>query len=109
MGRLDEEVPLLIRATCDSPVRKKPGRREYQRGHLRRGTDGRYRVSTSAGQGSGMLHATATANCFVVLAAEKRIPRGLAPKWRCSRFPPSSEQARSRLAPVAGLVVYGRP
>lgn len=70
MGRLDEEVPLLIRATCDSPVRKKPGRREYQRGHLRRGTDGRYRVSTSAGQGSGMLHSMATANCFVVLDAE---------------------------------------
>ncbi|MCA1791418.1 MAG: molybdopterin molybdotransferase MoeA, partial [Thioalkalivibrio sp.] len=70
MGRLDEEVPVLVRATCDSPIRKRPGRREYQRGHLSRDPDGRYRVSTGAGQGSGMLHAMAMANCFVVLPAE---------------------------------------
>ncbi len=56
-----------VRAVCQSRLRKKPGRVEFQRGVLRRETDGRYVVETTGHQGAGVLSSMAEANCFIVL------------------------------------------
>ena len=61
------EGPALVNATLDSRLRKKPGRREFQRGVLRPAPDGGYRVEAAGRQGSGILRSMAQANCFIVL------------------------------------------
>lgn len=63
-----EAVPLpLMRATSSSPIRKKPGRTEYQRGILSTGSDGRPQVKLFSAQGSGILRSMSEANCMIVL------------------------------------------
>ena len=54
----------------ESRLKKKPGRREFQRGVLWVAEDGSYHVETAGRQGSGILRSMATANCFIVLAEE---------------------------------------
>lgn len=61
------ELPTLLRATLGSRLKKKPGRREFQRGVLRIDGDGDYRVEAAGRQGSGILRSMAAANCFIVL------------------------------------------
>ncbi|MFN0160715.1 MAG: gephyrin-like molybdotransferase Glp [Burkholderiales bacterium] len=65
MGRDDLDLPLLS-AVSLAPMRKKPGRTEYQRGilELREGTA---TVRTTGQQGSGVLRSMSEANCFIVL------------------------------------------
>ena len=48
------------------PLRKVPGRTEYQRGVLFR-EDGEWNVRTTGQQGSGVLRSMSEANCFIVL------------------------------------------
>ncbi len=69
MGRKDTELPLL-QARCESPMRKKPGRTEYQRGILSQ-KDGAWTVRLTGAQGSGILRSMAEANCFIVLGHEQ--------------------------------------
>ena len=64
------EPPALVSAVLESRLKKKPGRREFQRGVLWVAEDGSYRVETAGRQGSGILRSMATANCFIVLAEE---------------------------------------
>ena len=52
---------------CATPLRKKPGRTEFQRGVLARGDDGRWSVRVTGQQGSGVLRSMSEANCFIVL------------------------------------------
>ncbi|WP_137172931.1 gephyrin-like molybdotransferase Glp [Massilia sp. HP4] len=62
------EAPLpLLRARSNSPIRKKPGRTEYQRGIVARGDDGEPEVRITGSQGSGILRSMSEANCMVVL------------------------------------------
>ena len=61
------EVPLHVSATLESRLRKKPGRREFQRGVLAMDAEGRCRVTPAGRQGSGILRSMAHANCFIVL------------------------------------------
>ena len=61
------ETPLRVTATLESRLKKKPGRREFQRGVLTMATEGRYRVVPAGRQGSGILRSMAQANCFIVL------------------------------------------
>jgi molybdopterin molybdotransferase len=61
------EAPALVTAVLESRLRKKAGRREFQRGVLWLAEDGSYRVETAGKQGSGILRSMATANCFIVL------------------------------------------
>ena len=61
-----EPLPLL-RAASTTPLRKKPGRTEYQRGIVSRGADGRWQVAITGGQGSGILSSMSAANGMVVL------------------------------------------
>ncbi len=58
---------LCVTATLESRLRKKPGRREFQRGVLTMATEGRYRVVPTGRQGSGILRSMGHANCFIVL------------------------------------------
>ncbi len=54
-------------ATCTTPIRKTPGRTEFQRGILSQGKDGRLEVRSTGEQGSGILSSMSRANCFIVL------------------------------------------
>lgn len=60
-------APLRLRVPCVAPLRKKPGRREYQRGVLRPDPDGRLVVESTGPQGAGILSSMSRANCYIVL------------------------------------------
>ena len=64
------EAPALVTAVLESRLKKKPGRREFQRGLLSVGPDGACRVAATGRQGSGILRSMAHANCFIVLPEE---------------------------------------
>ena len=57
----------LLQAVSAQPLRKKPGRTEYQRGIVSPGADGRWRVRITGAQGSGILRSMSQANGMVVL------------------------------------------
>ena len=72
MGRVWQK-PLLISATCNSKLRKRPGRVEYQRGILEVQDDSNstsYVVKKTGAQGSGILRSMSEANCFIILPME---------------------------------------
>lgn len=62
--------PIMIRATCTSRLKKRPGRIEYQRGILERGADGGMVVRKTGAQGSGILSSMSQANCFIILGMD---------------------------------------
>jgi molybdopterin molybdotransferase len=70
-GALPQERTLL-RARSAATIRKKPGRTEYQRGILRRSSDGEIEVVVTGQQGSGVLRSMSEANCMIVLGHEQR-------------------------------------
>lgn len=57
----------LIPVTAKHPIRKRPGRTEYQRGILSRNATGELEVSVTGSQGSGILRSMSEANCMIVL------------------------------------------
>ncbi len=59
--------PVLLSAHSLEPLRKKPGRTEYQRGIVTRSADGRLTVRTTGNQGSGVLRSMVEANGLIVL------------------------------------------
>lgn len=65
-GATPPALPLL-RARSAAPIRKRPGRTEFQRGVLRTSADGQTEVSLTGAQGSGILSSMSDANCMVVL------------------------------------------
>ncbi|MCC7216928.1 MAG: molybdopterin molybdotransferase MoeA [Burkholderiales bacterium] len=69
-GRADVVPVPLFRATLAAPIRKVPGRTEFQRGILTPAADGGYEVRTTGDQGSGILSSMSQANCFIVLSAD---------------------------------------
>jgi molybdopterin molybdotransferase len=71
MSGMTEATQPLLRAACTTPLRKKPGRTEYQRGVVTRGADGRWQVAITGSQGSGILSSMSTANGMVVLRHEQ--------------------------------------
>ena len=58
---------LYLRAASAEPIRKKPGRTEYQRGIVTRAADGAVSVRTTGNQGSGVLSSMVQANGLIVL------------------------------------------
>jgi molybdopterin molybdotransferase len=52
-----------------APIRKVPGRTEFQRGILEGDAAGALSVRTTGDQGSGILSSMSRANCFIVLPA----------------------------------------
>jgi molybdopterin molybdotransferase len=69
-GRADVGPMPTFKATLASPIRKAPGRTEFQRGVLSPDGAGRWRVKTTGDQGSGILSSMSQANCFIVLPTE---------------------------------------
>ncbi|MBK9349339.1 MAG: molybdopterin molybdotransferase MoeA [Sulfuritalea sp.] len=58
-------------ARCLEPMKKSPGRTEYQRGILGRDESGAWTVRPTGAQGSGVLRSMADADCFIVLEQER--------------------------------------
>ncbi len=67
MGR--DPLPLLptFPAVCTGPLRKAPGRTEFQRGILGPAAGGGWEVRPTGEQGSGILSSMSQANCFILL------------------------------------------
>lgn len=59
--------PLRYRVTCQSRLRKRPGRIEMQRGLVEPDADGALVVRTTGAQGSAILSSMAKANCLILL------------------------------------------
>jgi len=66
-GRSEIEPVPTFKATLAAPIRKAPGRTEFQRGILARGADGALTVKPTGEQGSGILKSMSDANCFIIL------------------------------------------
>jgi molybdopterin molybdotransferase len=70
-GAIDADPPVLLRAVCESRLRKTPGRLEFQRGVLARDAGGGYVVRSTGHQGAGVLRSMSEANCFIVIPLEQ--------------------------------------
>ena len=66
-GRRDAGPMPLFKAKLSAPIRKAPGRMEFQRGILTPDSAGNWAVRTTGDQGSGILSSMSQANCFIVL------------------------------------------
>jgi molybdopterin molybdotransferase len=71
MGATEQDPAIMVRAVCETRLRKKPGRLEFQRGVLERQPSGRYTVRSSGHQGAGVLRSMTEANCFIILPLEQ--------------------------------------
>jgi molybdopterin molybdotransferase len=72
MGRDPMPVLPTFKATCTAPLKKAPGRTEFQRGILSAATDGHgWQVKPTGEQGSGILSSMSQANCFIVLPVDQ--------------------------------------
>jgi molybdopterin molybdotransferase len=67
MGSDEAHPNPTLRATCQTPLRKKPGRVEVYRAVLERDAHGRPTVRSTGKTGSGLLHTMSDANCFIIL------------------------------------------
>ena len=61
------QAPPLLKARSLAPLRKKPGRTEYQRGMVALAPDGHLCVKATGNQGSGVLSSMVQANGLIVL------------------------------------------
>lgn len=70
-GERSEDAPLQVPARAGAPLRKKPGRADFQRAVLFADGAGGHRVETTGSQGSGVLSSVTRANAFIRLEAER--------------------------------------
>ena len=68
-GNQSCEIP-LVTVVSGQPIRKVPGRTEYQRGVLYK-ENSTWKVRITGQQGSGVLRSMSEANCFIVLEHER--------------------------------------
>jgi molybdopterin molybdotransferase len=61
---------IILEASVTKPLRKRPGRAEYQRGILSQKDNGSLEVEPTGDQGSGILKSMSQANCFIYLPIE---------------------------------------
>jgi molybdopterin molybdotransferase len=73
-----EVAPLpTFKVRLSAPIRKVPGRTEFQRGILTADGNGGFTVHTTGDQGSGILSSMSQANCFIVLPTDVgNVPAG---------------------------------
>ena len=69
MGQSKVEA-MTFKVPCATPLKKRPGRMEFQRGILKRQADGSLVVHSTGDQGSGILSSMSRANCFIILPDE---------------------------------------
>ncbi len=70
-GRTDDCALPRLTVPSAAPIRKVPGRTEFQRGVLARDAGGAWSVRLTGQQGSGVLRSMSEANCFIVLEHER--------------------------------------
>ena len=61
--------PVRFQVPCSTPLKKAPGRMEFQRGVLERDKEGAMVVRAVVGQASHILRSMSEADCFIVLPA----------------------------------------
>jgi molybdopterin molybdotransferase len=61
------EPPLILELPCVTPLRKSPGRVEFQRGIMETNELGNLVVRSTGEQGSGILSSMGQADCFIIL------------------------------------------
>jgi molybdopterin molybdotransferase len=66
-GQRETAALPLFKVPLSAPIRKVPGRTEFQRGILSADGSGGWTVRTTGDQGSGILSSMSQANCFIVL------------------------------------------
>lgn len=69
MGQ-DSVIPVRVNVPCTTPLKKHPGRMEFQRGILETDEQGHLVVRSTGKQGSGILSSMSQANCFIILPVE---------------------------------------
>ncbi|MFA7260757.1 MAG: hypothetical protein WC013_14745, partial [Aeromonas bestiarum] len=62
--------PLQLQAVASEPLKKAPGRLDFQRGILRLGPDG-LEVRSTGSQDSAVFSSLSQANCYIVLERER--------------------------------------
>jgi molybdopterin molybdotransferase len=62
---------LTLHARTTTPLRKRPGRFEFQRGVLEQSGPGEFTVRSAGAQGSGILRSMSEANCFILLYPDR--------------------------------------
>jgi molybdopterin molybdotransferase len=70
MGVTPIEPLPQFRVPCVTPLKKRPGRSEFQRGILFR-DNGEWKVRATASQGSGVLRSMSEANCIIAVEPER--------------------------------------
>jgi molybdopterin molybdotransferase len=69
-GQRDVAPLPTFKVPLAAPIRKAPGRTEFQRAVLAPDGAGGWTVRTTGDQGSGILSSMSVANCFIVLPAD---------------------------------------
>jgi len=62
---------LRFSAACNEPLHKAPGRTDFQRGFYSLDEQGKWVVSSTGNQGSGVFSSMSRSNCFIVLEQER--------------------------------------
>lgn len=63
--------PPMLQARCAAPIRKRPGRTEFQRAIVEPAADGGWQVRLTGSQGAGVLRSMSEANALLVLRHEQ--------------------------------------
>ena len=66
----NSQPPVTLSLRCTTPLRKSPGRIEFQRGIMEHDKNGDLIVRSVGGQGSHILSSMSKANCFIILPME---------------------------------------
>jgi len=69
-GATPSPLPVL-QARCTAPIRKRPGRTEFQRAIVEPAADGGWQVKLTGSQGAGVLRSMSEANALLVLRHEQ--------------------------------------
>ena len=65
------EALVTLQARAATPIRKRPGRTEFQRAIVSRGDDGQWQVQSTGAQGAGILRSLSEANALLVLTHDQ--------------------------------------
>lgn len=69
-GQRDVAPLPTFKVPLSAPIKKAPGRTEFQRGILTAAAGGAWSVRTTGDQGSGILSSMSQANCFIILGSD---------------------------------------
>jgi len=69
-GENNSSTQISLFARCESPLKKQPGRQEFQRGILQQSSEGELLVKATGAQDSHILSSVSRANCLIDLSAQ---------------------------------------